>query len=93
MYLAKSKKLDDVEPLAEAAGSSKRPQFKVPRPTAQWRIPGSIGRTWAKVSGDWNPIHVTGLTAKALGMPGVTMTGPALFYLSIPCWPPPHFSC
>ena len=75
VYLAKGKKLDDVEPLAESAGSSKRPQFKVPRPTAQWRIPGSIGRTWAKVSGDWNPIHVTGLTAKALGMPGVVAHG------------------
>lgn len=75
VYLAKGKKLDDVEPLDPAAASSKRPRFSVPVPTAQWRIPGSIGRTWAKVSGDWNPIHVTGLTAKALGMPGVVAHG------------------
>lgn len=79
VYLAKGKSLDDVnadpDSDSSSASAARRPAFAVPVPTAQWRIPGSIGRTWAKVSGDWNPIHVTGLTAKALGMPGVVAHG------------------
>ena len=37
------------------------------RPTATWRIPDDAGRRYAKVSGDVNPIHLSGLTAKAFG--------------------------
>ncbi len=37
------------------------------RPAATWQVPGNAGRRYAKVSGDVNPIHLTGLTAKALG--------------------------
>ena len=33
----------------------------------QWRLPGDLGRTYAGVSGDHNPIHLYPLTAKALG--------------------------
>ena len=36
---------------------------------ARWRVPGRIGRAFAAVSGDRNPIHLTGLTAKAFGFP------------------------
>lgn len=72
VYLAKGRRLKDV---GEAPEQQARPRFKPPVPTAQWRLPGSIGRSWAKVSGDWNPIHVTGVTAKALGMPGVVAHG------------------
>ena len=32
-----------------------------------WRIPDDAGRRYAKVSGDVNPIHLSGLTAKAFG--------------------------
>ncbi len=35
--------------------------------TATWRIPDDAGRRYAKVSGDVNPIHLSGLTAKAFG--------------------------
>jgi acyl dehydratase len=34
-----------------------------------WRLPGDLGRTYAAVSGDHNPIHLYPLTAKALGFP------------------------
>lgn len=34
-----------------------------------WRLPADLGRSYAAVSGDRNPIHLYGLTAKALGFP------------------------
>lgn len=36
---------------------------------ATWRLPKDLGRDYAKVSGDANPIHLTAATAKALGFP------------------------
>jgi acyl dehydratase len=37
------------------------------RATVTWRIPDDAGRRYAKVSGDVNPIHLSGITAKAFG--------------------------
>ena len=34
-----------------------------------WRLPGDLGRRYAAVSGDANPIHLYPITAKALGFP------------------------
>ncbi|WP_232676944.1 MaoC/PaaZ C-terminal domain-containing protein [Nocardioides sp. R-C-SC26] len=34
-----------------------------------WRLPGDLGRRYAAVSGDHNPIHLYPVTAKALGFP------------------------
>jgi acyl dehydratase len=36
---------------------------------AVWRLPGDLGRRYAAVSGDRNPIHMHALTAKAFGFP------------------------
>ena len=36
---------------------------------AEWALPGDLGRRYAGVSGDRNPIHMYGLTAKAFGFP------------------------
>jgi MaoC like domain len=36
---------------------------------AEWRLPGDLGRRYAAVSGDRNPIHMHSLTAKAFGFP------------------------
>jgi acyl dehydratase len=36
---------------------------------AEWRLPGDLGRRYAAVSGDRNPIHLHPLTAKAFGFP------------------------
>lgn len=38
-----------------------------PEPTAVWRFPAGIGRRYAAVSGDLNPIHLNRLAARALG--------------------------
>ena len=34
-----------------------------------WKLPADLGRRYAAVSGDHNPIHLYPLTAKALGFP------------------------
>ena len=34
-----------------------------------WQLPADLGRTYAAVSGDRNPIHLYAITAKALGFP------------------------
>jgi acyl dehydratase len=39
----------------------------VPVPSAVWDVPGDIGRRYAAVSGDRNPIHLHGLAAKLFG--------------------------
>lgn len=36
---------------------------------AQWRLPADLGRRYAAVSGDVNPIHLSPLAAKAFGFP------------------------
>jgi acyl dehydratase len=38
-----------------------------PPGTVDWRLPGDLGRTYAAVSGDLNPIHLYPVTARALG--------------------------
>lgn len=41
----------------------------VPSSGIEWRLAGDLGRRYAAVSGDHNPIHLYGLTAKAFGFP------------------------
>ncbi len=41
----------------------------VPTGRVTWRLPADLGRRYAAVSGDHNPIHLYPLTAKALGFP------------------------
>jgi acyl dehydratase len=36
---------------------------------ARWKAPADIGRRYARVSGDYNPIHLSALTAKLFGFP------------------------
>jgi acyl dehydratase len=47
----------DEADIAEAAG------------TARWRLPSDLGRRYAAASGDRNPLHLSGLTARAFGYP------------------------
>jgi acyl dehydratase len=44
-------------------------------PSAEWRLGGDLGRRYAAVSGDRNPIHMHSLTAKLLGFPGAIAHG------------------
>jgi acyl dehydratase len=62
-YLARGAKAPEGAPEADievAVGD-------LERVSATWRVPDDAGRRYAKVSGDVNPIHLSGLTAKAFG--------------------------
>jgi hypothetical protein len=50
-------------------GAPRDPEFAAPPVTATWRVPGDLGRRYAAVAGDRNPIHLHALTAKAFGFP------------------------
>ena len=50
-------------------------RLAAPSPTAIWRVPGDIGRRYAYVSGDRNPIHLHPLTAKLFGFPAAIAHG------------------
>ena len=52
-----------------AKGRSEEERPEPPRPQGQWKLPGDIGRAYAGVSGDSNPIHMHPLTARLFGMP------------------------
>jgi acyl dehydratase len=58
-------------PQSERMGRSEahRPGEPDPTPSAEWRLGGDLGRRYAAVSGDRNPIHMHSLTAKPLGFP------------------------
>jgi acyl dehydratase len=43
--------------------------------SAEWKLGGGLGRRYASVSGDRNPIHMHSLTAKPLGFPGAIAHG------------------
>ena len=62
-YLRRGKG-DDAAPTAAARSFDAGPDRR-----CVWRLPGDLGRRYAAVSGDHNPIHLYPLTAKALGFP------------------------
>jgi acyl dehydratase len=66
-YLAKGVRLGS-ERMADDDADERTP-FVPPIPTGQWRLAADTGRRYAAVSGDRNPIHLSALTAKALGFP------------------------
>src|SRR5699024_9141265 len=71
LYLSRSVKL----PGSEKPARPDRPKFQPPPVTGEWKLPADIGRRYAAVSGDRNPIHLSNITAKALGMPGAIAHG------------------
>ncbi|HJR39018.1 MAG TPA: MaoC/PaaZ C-terminal domain-containing protein [Nocardioidaceae bacterium] len=55
---------------AEGDGAvSERSFEEVPASGIEWNLSGDAGRRYAAVSGDHNPIHLYGVTAKAFGFP------------------------
>jgi hypothetical protein len=64
-YLAKGVFLPGID---KATAAPVRQEFKAPDPTALWQLGVDTGRAYAAVSGDFNPIHLSVLSAKALGM-------------------------
>jgi acyl dehydratase len=61
------------------AGASASETFLTVSPTtpasAEWKLGGDLGRRYAGVSGDRNPIHMHSLTAKPLGFPAAIAHG------------------
>lgn len=51
----------------DQAPKAEREEFVPPAKTGLWSLGADAGRQYAAVSGDYNPIHISGLTAKALG--------------------------
>ncbi len=63
-YLAKGVFL----PGTDKVTAREKEEFQPPTPTARWRLGAGTGREYAHVSGDFNPIHLSALSAKVLGM-------------------------
>jgi len=63
VYLSRGHATDD------APRRERRPDLPDGPPAARWRLPEDLGRTYAGVSGDVNPIHLYALTAKGMGFP------------------------
>jgi hypothetical protein len=53
----------------ERASRSRSKRKAPPAASAEWRLPGNLGRRYASVSGDSNPIHIHPLTARLFGFP------------------------
>jgi acyl dehydratase len=53
----------------KAEGGRQKAEVEPSEPNAVWDVPDDIGRRYAKVSGDCNPIHLRRSTAMAFGMP------------------------
>ena len=82
-YLSRAARLDDGEtgspqprPTVSAEGSGRARPTEGPLPTAGlWRLPSDLGRRYAAVSGDTNPIHLNPLAARAFGLPRTIVHG------------------
>jgi hypothetical protein len=56
-------------------GSSSDKKSEPPKPAAIWKVPDDIGRRYASVSGDINPIHMHSLSARLFGFPSAIAHG------------------
>jgi len=52
---------------SSSSSSSRRDSTSPPQPTAIWRVGSDVGRQYAAVSGDRNPIHTSRLGARLFG--------------------------
>ena len=65
-YLHRGRTTGDGEPAADRSQAPGVPDGPV---AARWRLPADLGRRYAAISGDVNPIHLHPLTARAMGFP------------------------
>ena len=64
VYLSRGHGADEQAPRGDAP-----PPLPEGPAVARWRLPDDLGRSYAGVSGDVNPIHLHPLTARAMGFP------------------------
>ena len=60
---------------ADADRGSQPPAIPTGHAAATWSLPANLGRTYGLASGDINPIHMSGVTAKAMGFPSAIAHG------------------
>jgi acyl dehydratase len=65
VYLKRGVRSESAAPLPRAAEAPHMPLVR----EARWQLPAQLGRDYAKASGDFNPIHLHALSAKAFGFP------------------------
>ncbi|GGD92022.1 MaoC family dehydratase [Caballeronia grimmiae] len=65
VYLKRCVRSESAAPLLRAAETPHMPLVR----EARWQLPAQLGRDYAKASGDFNPIHLHALSAKAFGFP------------------------
>jgi acyl dehydratase len=70
-YLSRGAEHADAEPSDPPSTEALTPVTAGPL----WRLGEGTGRSYAAVSGDWNPIHVHALTARPLGFPSAIAHG------------------
>ncbi len=58
----------EAKPANASAAAEEDARFASSRP-ASWSVPEDTGRRYARASGDYNPIHLYALTARAFGFP------------------------
>lgn len=68
-YLHRGSKHPDADP------GSRAPKVPDTLPAQQWRLPADLGRRYAAISGDVNPIHLNPWAAKAFGFPRTIVHG------------------
>lgn len=69
-------------PVRKQGGARPAALPPAPQPEAVWELAADIGRRFAAVSGDRNPIHLSNLSARAFGMPSAIAHG---MYLKARC--------
>ncbi len=62
-------------PAPRAGRRAPRESLELPAAVAEWSVPADTGRRYARVSGDWNPIHLAGLLARPFGFPSAIAHG------------------
>lgn len=75
-YMSRAVRLSDGDgPRSSESAGTSASGFVAPTTTGLWRLGADVGRRYAQVSGDYNPIHLSAPTAKVLGMPRAIVHG------------------
>lgn len=62
-------------PAPRSGGRAPRETLELPAAVAEWSVPADTGRRYARVSGDWNPIHLARILARPFGFPSAIAHG------------------